>query len=221
MNKYKYNQGRTSNKLANQNLNPELNHHLLYGRRSGALAHALPTLNGRWNSSSQKPAFTIIEVVLVLAIAGLIFLMVFIALPALQRSQRDTQRKRDVDNFLSAVQRYQANNRGRIPPSDSTLHNFKLDYLKISDSEDGGRSGEFRDPSNGGDYIIVHNSSGAHPGIEIRDDHNDRVSPNYRKLVFYIVGAKCDGQTTVPVNGSNKVAIAMALEGGGVYCVNN
>ena len=34
--------------------------------------------------------FTIIEVVLVLAIAALIFLMVFIALPALQASQRDT-----------------------------------------------------------------------------------------------------------------------------------
>ncbi|RKV92712.1 MAG: prepilin-type N-terminal cleavage/methylation domain-containing protein, partial [Candidatus Saccharimonas sp.] len=40
--------------------------------------------------------FTIIEVVLVLAIAALIFLMVFIALPALQASQRDTARKSDV-----------------------------------------------------------------------------------------------------------------------------
>lgn len=37
--------------------------------------------------------FTIIEVVLVLAIAGLIFMMVFIALPALQRNQRDTKKK--------------------------------------------------------------------------------------------------------------------------------
>lgn len=40
--------------------------------------------------------FTIIEVVLVLAIAGLIFLMVFIALPALQRSQRNTRRREDM-----------------------------------------------------------------------------------------------------------------------------
>ena len=39
--------------------------------------------------------FTIIEVVLVLAIAGLIFLMVFIALPALQSSQRNTQREQE------------------------------------------------------------------------------------------------------------------------------
>ncbi|MBS7346174.1 MAG: type II secretion system protein, partial [Candidatus Sacchiramonaceae bacterium] len=41
----------------------------------------------------KKYGFTIIEVVLVLAIAGLIFLVVFIALPALQRNQRDTQRE--------------------------------------------------------------------------------------------------------------------------------
>lgn len=44
----------------------------------------------------QKNGFTIIEVVLVLAVAGLIFLMVFLALPALQRSQRDTQRKSEI-----------------------------------------------------------------------------------------------------------------------------
>ena len=40
-----------------------------------------------------KKGFTIIEVVLVLAVAGLIFLMVFLALPALQRAQRDTTKK--------------------------------------------------------------------------------------------------------------------------------
>lgn len=40
-----------------------------------------------------KQGFIIIEVVLVLTIAGLVFLMVFLALLALQRSQRDTLRK--------------------------------------------------------------------------------------------------------------------------------
>ena len=41
----------------------------------------------------KERGFTIIEVVLVLAIAALIFLMVFVALPALQASQRDSARK--------------------------------------------------------------------------------------------------------------------------------
>ena len=55
---------------------------------------------------NSKKGFTIIEVVLVLAIGGLIFLMVFIALPALQRSQRDTQRKDDLARFMSATIEY-------------------------------------------------------------------------------------------------------------------
>ena len=63
----------------------------------------------------KKRGFTIIEVVLVLAIAGLIFLMVFIALPALQRSQRNTQRKQDVDRVYAGIIEYQKNNRNRPP----------------------------------------------------------------------------------------------------------
>lgn len=59
--------------------------------------------------------FTIIEVVLVLAIAGLIFLMVFIALPALQRSQRDQARKNDASIISGAVTSFTSNNRGTFP----------------------------------------------------------------------------------------------------------
>lgn len=68
------------------------------------------------NASKQK-GFTIIEVVLVLAIAALIFLMVFIALPALQRNQRDQARKQDVTNISGAVNSYTGNNRGDFPTS--------------------------------------------------------------------------------------------------------
>lgn len=65
--------------------------------------------------AQKTKGFTIIEVVLVLAIAGLIFLMVFIALPALQRSQRDNDRKKDVSAVLAAVNSYEANNNGAFP----------------------------------------------------------------------------------------------------------
>ncbi len=65
--------------------------------------------------NTSKKGFTIIEVVLVLAIAGLIFMMVFIALPALQRSQRDTQRSSDISRVQTALNQYQSNNRGAIP----------------------------------------------------------------------------------------------------------
>ena len=59
----------------------------------------------------KQKGFTIIEVVLVLAIAALIFLMVFIALPALQRSQRDTARKNDASIVATGVTSWQGNNR--------------------------------------------------------------------------------------------------------------
>lgn len=67
------------------------------------------------NVQNKEKGFTIIEVVLVLAIAGLIFLMVFIALPALQRNQRDTARKNDVSVVASAYTTSSNNNRGTAP----------------------------------------------------------------------------------------------------------
>jgi len=71
------------------------------------------------NLQRKEKGFTIIEVVLVLAIAGLIFLMVFIALPALQRNQRDTARKSDVASVASGVVSYTGNNRGVFPTTAS------------------------------------------------------------------------------------------------------
>lgn len=80
--------------------------------------------------STNKQGFTIIEVVLVLAIAALIFLMVFIALPALQRNQRDTARKNDASTVAAAVQSFVSNERKSITSADAgTLRNYvdKLD----------------------------------------------------------------------------------------------
>jgi len=67
------------------------------------------------NTKQTVKGFTIIEVVLVLAIAGLIFLMVFVALPALQSGQRDTARRGDVGTVAAAVTSYSNTNRGKFP----------------------------------------------------------------------------------------------------------
>ena len=78
-------------------------------------------LNNKGNKMlNKKYGFTIIEVVLVLAIAGLIFLMVFVALPSLQRSQRDAQRRQDVAKVAAAITQYQSNNGGNIPVPSAT-----------------------------------------------------------------------------------------------------
>jgi prepilin-type N-terminal cleavage/methylation domain-containing protein len=63
----------------------------------------------------KEKGFTIIEVLIVLAIAGLILLVVFLAVPALQRNARNTQRTEDAGNILSSVSEYIANNNGQLP----------------------------------------------------------------------------------------------------------
>lgn len=64
--------------------------------------------------SKKDQGFTIIEVLIVLAIAGLILLVVFLAVPALQRNSRNTQRKDDVARVGSAVQEVLNNNNGAL-----------------------------------------------------------------------------------------------------------
>ena len=74
---------------------------------------------------NSKAGFSIIEVVLVLAIAGLIFLMVFIALPAVQRNQRDIQRRNDAGSFISQITSYSTNNNGKVPATAAALTTFQ------------------------------------------------------------------------------------------------
>jgi prepilin-type N-terminal cleavage/methylation domain-containing protein len=101
-------------------------------------------------SKGSGRGFTIIEVVLVLAIAGLIFLMVFIALPALQRGQRDAQRKSDLTRVSVQIQNYLSSSRGAIPTSDN-ISKFIKDYLGGTGVSTAGD--EYKDP-NGNNYDV-------------------------------------------------------------------
>ena len=83
----------------------------------------------------KQKGFTIIEVVLVLAIAALIFLMVFIALPALQSSQRDTARKNDVSIVASSVNSWSSSNRGKAL-STMTGASLQSYVTNLSDNSD-------------------------------------------------------------------------------------
>jgi prepilin-type N-terminal cleavage/methylation domain-containing protein len=156
------------------------------------------------NLRNKTKGFTIIEVVLVLAIAGLIFLIVFLALPALQRQQRDTQRRSDIGRALAAVQSYQSNKQGAIPEgatagSAPTAATFTTAYLRA-----GGSS--FADP-NGTDYTFV------------LDTMPTNTSGN---LGWY--PAKVCGTGAAPTAtgaGERNVSVVVFLEGGGTYCANN
>lgn len=63
----------------------------------------------------RQEGFTIIEVLIVLAIAALILLIVFLAVPALQRNSRNTSIKTDAANILAGVNDFVGNNQGQFP----------------------------------------------------------------------------------------------------------
>lgn len=60
----------------------------------------------------KQAGFTIIEVLIVLAIAGLIMLVVFLAVPALQRSQRNSARNSEASRISAAVTECLSNRNG-------------------------------------------------------------------------------------------------------------
>lgn len=65
--------------------------------------------------TKDQKGFTIIEVLIVLAIAGLILLIVFLAVPALQRNSRNTQMKNAVSAVLGGISEFGSNNNGQLP----------------------------------------------------------------------------------------------------------
>jgi len=71
------------------------------------------------NTIKNNKGFTIIEVLIVLAIAGLIMLVVLLAVPGLERSQANTAAKTDASHIAAALSDYLANNNDMLPSSNT------------------------------------------------------------------------------------------------------
>ncbi|MCL2038712.1 type II secretion system GspH family protein [Candidatus Saccharibacteria bacterium] len=166
----------------------------------------------------KRKGFTIIEVVLVLAIAGLIFLMVFLALPTLQRNQRDTQRRSNLDRVQAQTTNFMTNNQGRVPnnlanagcDAQCQWSNFLVNYLNTPDP--------FIDPS-GEPYTIRWRGNAGGAG-SVGSENRDALA-DYEISVYG--EAQCNGENAVriPSGGSRRVAFRMKLEAAGIYCVDN
>lgn len=74
----------------------------------------------------EQRGFTIIEVMIALAVAGLILMMVMMMFPALIRNGHNNQRKQDVTSILSSVSHYQLTHSGSFPHTFSDLTGTKL-----------------------------------------------------------------------------------------------
>lgn len=179
--------------------------------------------------SANNKGFTIIEVALVLAIAGLIFMMVFIALPALQRSQRDTRRRDDMLTFLSTVKKYQQNNRGALPTGTNVVAKYRTtkgDGTSWQDFYDHYLGDDFTDP--GGDhYRLEVYQCDAQPDNACAGSYADGTKSVYASAFPYndysmvvVTQAVCSGDKAVGSSNVRRLAVLYRLEGAGVYCAN-
>ena len=139
----------------------------------------------------QQSGFTIIEVLIVLAIAGLIMLIVFLAVPALQRNSRNTQRRNDVSTYLGAVNEWSNNNQGRIPTANTDLTTANTGVNALA------KLGVYTAPT------TATNGATAQTAITAVD------------TMRYVYGATCGtGGATTPGSG-RAYAIQFAVEGSG------
>jgi prepilin-type N-terminal cleavage/methylation domain-containing protein len=91
--------------------------------------------------SKKEEGFTIIEVLIVLAIAGLIMLVVFLAVPALQRNSRNTQRNSDASQIASAVNECLSNKNGVTGSCDQiNATEVPINYERLSQLRNAGDS---------------------------------------------------------------------------------
>ena len=162
--------------------------------------------------NTKKPGFTIIEVVLVLAIAGLIFMMVFIAYPALRRSQRDTQRQNDVSRVVTAIQNYEANNRGKAPEHGNET-DFVTNYLKVGSD---GAADSFEDPD-GSAYTLNIVACGTPTSGECAEKPATSFK-DQGHVIKVVTKAVCEGETIKESTGERNIAVTYKKEGGGVIC---
>lgn len=166
------------------------------------------------NKIKNKKGFTIIEVALVIGIAGVLFAMVFLAYPALRRNTNDNARKAAIGRALTAISQYQNNNNGRLP--SLTSGTFVDQYLKVNGDTFLDPLGAMTSQSDKETYAFK--SDTTTDGTGIGSSFDARTNQN---TIFYAEGYTCNataGGGEIKSGGSRNIALRVALESGGIYC---
>ena len=187
-----------------------------------------------------KKGFTIIEVSLVLGLAGLIFLTVFAILPGVMASERDSERRDDMIKLVNNLKNFQTNNnRGALPSLPNNATSAKITWEEASKATNATSwagfykeflGGGFTDP-NGSNYVLnIQTCAGATNPSEKCKHQNDvftdwMESQDFDKSgfnVYVLLSATCDGSSAIKSANNRKVAVLYRLErANGVYCTNS
>lgn len=90
-------------------------------------------MTGQSSQQNRTTGFTVVELLLVLAIAGVILLLVMMAFPALTRNDRNSRRRQDVAAILEAVSHWELTNSGNFPVTgtDNFTQQTKLNFYTV------------------------------------------------------------------------------------------
>ena len=157
---------------------------------------------------SQK-GFTIIEVMIVLAIAGVIIAAVLVAVPQLQKNQRNTSRRAILGRVKTELDNYIGNNNGSVPSNAlfaTGATSFTTKYLNPASS--------FTDPNGNAVTYDTYVAGGIHA---------TPVTPtgNTAAGILYNSTATCSGEDVTGAGTSRQYAVSIGLEGGAAYCLDN
>lgn len=154
---------------------------------------------------TKQQGFTIIEVMIVLAIGALILVVVLIAIPQLQVNQRNSARQNIISRVMTELSAYAGNNNGRYPETAPglTIGDFETRYLA---------NVNYEDPSTGTNFILAH-----HTGTPV-----DTARPVDLGEAVYFTNAACTGESIGVGSGDRNIALVIKLEGGDRwFCVDN
>ena len=184
---------------------------------------------------SKEQGFSIVEILIVLAIAGLIMLIIFLIIPQFMRVRRDSERKREVSYVASQLETYSSDNSdtypndgagaGAPPPDDRCA--FLQTYLTagagcsiIVPDPLPASTGDCAKSSSSRFDFCYHNRGGHHQytgnfdEISIEPGHWCNVGGSVPADDPLISGNNGD-------NNLNNYAVWTRIEGGPVFCVDN
>ena len=152
---------------------------------------------------SQK-GFTIIEVALVLAVGAMIFLVVFLAVPALQRNSRNDARKRDVSSIVEAIADYNANN---------PTKGFKTGYAYQYDT-----GGDLKKDDSLGKYLDTLSTNTTLVNVKsLGSARMDDANVDNSNTIFVYPGYKCDGNEALQKGAARSAAVVGIVENAADY----
>lgn len=156
----------------------------------------------RDHKTSDQKGFTIIEVMIVLAIAGLIIVIVLLAVPALQRNGRNTGIRSDANQLAGYASTFSTDNQGAIPTKAGSV--VTAGVVTINNASGTASMGKIQA---GTKTTFVDAASPA-----------AKVTPLIGELTV-VYGARCPDSVTgvdvTPVNSARSISVIYATETSG------